>query len=181
MGNAAYGTALAELMLERSREAAIWFERAAERWRESFDTAPPEAWGRPVGAIKASLLAGGDSTACARWALELGSEQASSPIGRFAAVLALAVLGEWERAGSLAATLAEDEFPEAVADALAALAEPDPVRFGWALGAVLVSFERRDAYLADVPVADTVLVLAALARRRGVVAVLPDSVLLPRG
>jgi hypothetical protein len=183
VGNAAYGAALALLMLGRDEQAAGWFERAAARWRESFEHATPASWGRPIGAIKAALLAGrdDDAAAYARWAVELGSEQADSPIGRYAATLARLVLADWEAARRLASTLRGAEgFPEPVADALGALAEPDAVGFGWALGAVLVSFERREAYLEDVPVADTVLVLAALARRRGIDAALPDSVLLPR-
>jgi hypothetical protein len=44
---------------------------------------------------------------------------------------------------------------------------------------VLVSFETREAYLEDVPVADTALVLHALARRRGLAAQLRPSALLP--
>jgi hypothetical protein len=44
---------------------------------------------------------------------------------------------------------------------------------------VLDSFETRDAYLEDIPVADTVLVLQALAARRGLEAAL-SSELLPR-
>ncbi len=183
VGNAAYGAALALLMLGRDEQAARWFERAAARWRESFEHATPSSWGRPIGAIKAALLAGrdDDAAAYARWAIELQSAQADSPIGRYAATLARLVLADWEEARRLASTLRGAEgFPEAVADALSALAEPDAVGFGWALGAVLVSFERREAYLEDVPVADTVLVLAALARRRGIDASLPDSVLLPR-
>jgi hypothetical protein len=43
---------------------------------------------------------------------------------------------------------------------------------------VLASFETRDAYLEDMPVADTVIVLEALAERRGM-AVGPSSALLP--
>ncbi len=43
---------------------------------------------------------------------------------------------------------------------------------------MLESFEARDDYLEDMPVADTVLVLQALARRRGIEAEL-SSPLLP--
>ena len=43
---------------------------------------------------------------------------------------------------------------------------------------MLASFESRDEYLEDVPVADTVIVLQALAARRGLVVEL-DSPLLP--
>ena len=50
--------------------------------------------------------------------------------------------------------------------------------YGVAVASVLRSFETRDAYLEDVPVADTVLVLEALAARRGMQA-RPSSPLLP--
>ena len=44
---------------------------------------------------------------------------------------------------------------------------------------VLESFETRGEYLEDVPVADTVLVLQALAAKRGLDVELPHSELLP--
>ena len=47
-----------------------------------------------------------------------------------------------------------------------------------AVEAVLESFETREEYLEDMPVADTVLVLQALAARRGMAAEL-ESELLP--
>jgi hypothetical protein len=43
---------------------------------------------------------------------------------------------------------------------------------------VLASFESREAYLEDIPVADTVIVLEALAEPRGIAA-RPRSDLLP--
>ena len=43
---------------------------------------------------------------------------------------------------------------------------------------MLESFEAREVYLEDIPVADTVIVLEALAERRGM-AVRPASGLLP--
>src|SRR5919197_1322553 len=58
LGNAAGGAGLSLLMLGRSDEAAGWLERAAERYRESFRDAPPGSWGRPIGAMKALVLAG---------------------------------------------------------------------------------------------------------------------------
>ena len=69
-------------------------------------------------------------------------------------------------------------FPSDVADALAFIAAEDVVGYTVAVEAVLESFETRDAYLEDVPVADTVLVLQALAARRGMAAEL-ESTLLP--
>ena len=69
-------------------------------------------------------------------------------------------------------------FPSAVADALAFIAAEDVVGYVEAVEEVLESFETRDAYLEDVPVADTVLVLQALAGTRGMTAEL-ESELLP--
>ena len=71
-----------------------------------------------------------------------------------------------------------EEFPNEVADALAFVAAEDVVGYVEAVEDVLESFAARDAYLEDVPVADTVLVLQALAARRGMAAEL-ESELLP--
>jgi hypothetical protein len=65
-----------------------------------------------------------------------------------------------------------------VGDALAGIAAADPLGYTEAVEEVLRSFEARDEYLEDVPIADTVLVLQALARRRGL-AVELSSDLLP--
>jgi hypothetical protein len=181
MGNAANGAGLALLMLGRREEAARWFGHAADRWRESFGDAPPGSWGRPIGAIKARLLAGDRAGAedDARWALESGAAESQSPIGVYAAVLAQLVLGEDEQARPLSSLLRErDDFPPDVADALATLAAEDAPGYLLAVESVLESFESRDEYLEDVPVADTVLVLQSLARDRGLVAEL-GSELLP--
>ena len=71
-----------------------------------------------------------------------------------------------------------ETFPSEVADALAFIAAEDVVGYVEAVEAVLESFETRDEYLEDMPVADTVLVLQALAARRGMAAEL-ESELLP--
>lgn len=180
---AAGGAGLARLMQGRRVEAAGWLARSAERFRESFADAPAESWGRLLGAVKARVLAGDweGAEADARWALEQRPAEAASPIGRYAAVLALLVLGEDEAATPLAGGLQGEHaegFPPPVADALAALAAGDAAAYEEAARAVLVSFEERDAFLEDVPVADTVAVLEALAGRRGIAADL-DSPLLP--
>jgi hypothetical protein len=71
-----------------------------------------------------------------------------------------------------------DDFPPDVADALARLAATDGPGYVLAVERVLESFETRDEYLDDIPVADTVLVLQALAARRELAADL-TSPLLP--
>jgi hypothetical protein len=180
IGNAAYGAGLALLMLGRREEAAEWLERAALRWRESWAHATPTSWGRPIGVVKASVLAGGEGREAAEWALSLGPREAESAIGRYAATLALLVLGRRDEAAALAASLqGREDFPPAVADALASVAAGEAAAFGEAAEAVLRSFETREAYLEDVAVADTVLVLEALARARGLRVELRPSAVLP--
>jgi hypothetical protein len=181
LGNAAYGAGLSLLMLGRRDEGAEWLGLAAARWRESWENASPTSWGRPIGTIKASLIAGRstDAEEFSAWALELGSAEAESPIGRYAATLALLVLGRDIEARHVALTLRErDDFPRAVGDALTLIAAHDVVGYIEAVEGVLESFETRTDYLEDVPVADTVIVLQALADRRGFAADL-SSPLLP--
>ena len=181
MANAAYASGLC-LLMEGDRDAAAdWLLRAADRYRESYDTAPPGSWGRPIGAVKARLLAGDEDGAThdAQWALDEGAAKAESPIGRYAACLALLVLSRWAEARVLADDLRTHEgFPTDVADALALIAADDVVGYDVAIQSVLESFETRDEYLEDVAVADTVLVLQKLAARRGFTAEL-ESALLP--
>jgi len=179
MGNAACAAGLAALMA--GADGREWFARAAERYRESWEHAPPGSWGRPIGAIKARILAGDrdGAAADARWALEAGAADAESPIGRYAAALAFAVLGEWVDVRVHADYARTHEaFPNEVADALAFIAAEDVVGYVEAVEDVLESFETRDEYLEDIPVADTVLVLQALAARRDMAAEL-ESALLP--
>ncbi|MGZ8693924.1 MAG: hypothetical protein ACXWYS_00620 [Gaiellaceae bacterium] len=181
MGNAAYAAGLAALMLGEDA-AGEWFARAAERYRESWRDAPADSWGRPIGAVKARLLAGDGvgAEAEARWALELGAAEADSPIGRYAAALALLVLGRGAEARVQANTIRiRDDFPADVGDALAMVAAGDAVGYIGAIEAVLESFETREAYLEDVPVADTVIVLQELAAKRGLAAELDSSLLPP--
>jgi hypothetical protein len=181
LGNAAAGAGLALLMDGRPGEASARLIRAAKRYRESFAEAPPGSWGRPIAAIKARLVADDweGAAADARWALEAGAADADSPIGRYAAALASLVLGNDEQARIHAdAIRASDDFPSDVGDALAFLAARDLLGYTEAVERVLASFENRDEYLEDIPVADTVLVLQALAAPRGL-AVELSSPLLP--
>ena len=181
MGNAAGGAGLALLMAGRADDAAEWFDRAATRYRESYALAPPGSWGRPIGALKSRILAGDWDAAEqeARWALDEGAAEADSPIGRYAGALALLTLGRDEDARPVSGLLRErDDFPPDVADALATLAAEDALGYTYAIESVLRSFEQRDEYLEDMPVADTVIVLQALAAKRGM-AVELDSALLP--
>lgn len=181
LANSAWAAGLSYLMAGEGEAAAEWLRRAAKRYRESWDAgAPPDAWGRPIAAMKALLLAGDDASAAARWALDAGAADAASPIGRYAAALALLVLGDDVEARAVGSTLREAaDFPEAVADALVTVAAADRAGYLLAVEDVLESFEQRDAYLEDLAVADTVLVLQRLAAARDAAVDLPASPVLP--
>ena len=182
MGNAAAGAGLALIMQGRTSEAREWFDRACARYRESWADAPPGSWGRPIAILKARILSGDwdGAESDARWTLEQGADEAESPIGRYAAALAHGVLQEWDGLRIAADALrTHDGFPHDVADALAFVAAPDPVAYVEAVESVLESFETRDEYLEDLPAADTVLVLQALAQRRGLATAELESELLP--
>ena len=140
------------------------------------------AIGRPVGALKASLLARDEAAVeeLAPWTLELGTATADSPIGRYAGAIALLALGRWPEARHVTESLRErDDFPRDVADALAYIAADDVVGYAEAIESVVDSFETRDEHLEDVAVADTALVLQELARRRGIEHALRASRVLP--
>ena len=178
-GNTAYAAALG-LLMAADPSSAEWFRRAAACWRESWQGG--ESWGRPIGALKALLLAHDDAAVdeAAHWTLELGAPTAESPIGRYAAALALLALERWVEARHVAESLRErDDFPHDVADALAYIAAADVVGYIEASESVVASFETRDEYLEDAAVADTALVLNELARRRGITHVLRGSAVLP--
>jgi hypothetical protein len=180
-GNAAWAAGLSFLMLDRRDEARAWLLRAAERYRESWPDAPAGSWGRPIGAMKSRLVAGDRDAAGedARWALDTGAAASASPIGRYAAALAELILGRDGAAAGLARPLREAEsFPPGVADALVALAGRDGTSYERAVRVLLADFEARTEFLEDVPVADTVLALQALAAERGL-AVELVSPLLP--
>ena len=128
---AATGAGLARLMQGRRAEAAGWFARSAERFRESYADAPPGELG-PADRRDESARC---SPATARVQRRTPSGPSSrarpvaeSPIGRYAAVLALLVLGrDDEAAARRAAALGarRSAFPRPVAEALAALAAGD--------------------------------------------------------
>jgi hypothetical protein len=171
LANSAWAAGLSLLMAGDDEGASEWLARSAARYQESWDAgAATEAWGRPIGAMKALLIAGEDASEVAQWTLEtcLGVRQLDmsvSPIGRYAAAMALLILGRDEEAVEVAETLDED-FPADVAAAVAAIGRHEAASYAGVAERVRRSFEERDAYLEDVPVADTYLALEALALLR---------------
>ncbi len=148
--------------------ARVAFAAAAERYRASWDAAPPAAYGRLVGLLKTSVLAGdpGDAAALARAAL--ADADPASPSAAYAEALAALVQGDDAAAEAAAARMrgGSDAF-DRTADALAALATRDEDVYARALQAVVADFAARDAHLTGVAIADTAMVLEALAQPRG--------------
>ncbi len=166
LANSAWAAGLSLLMAGDRDRAREWLRRSADRYRESWDAGDgTDAWGRPIGAMKALLIAGEDASDAARWTLDAGAAEAESPIGRYAGALAQLVLGRDEPAAEVAATLGEG-FPGDVADALRALAAHEEDAYRAAVDSIRRSFETREEFLEGVPVPDTALALDALAAQR---------------
>ena len=181
VANAALGAGFAELMRGEADEAGRWLLEAAQRYRESYEGAPPESWGRMIGAVKLRVIAGDWDGARedARWTLGNGAAAASSPIGVYAACIAQLVLGDDAVAATLAEQLlgASESFPADVAGSLRAIATADANAHADAVRSVVRSFETRDEHLEEVPIADTALMLNALANARGIAAELSSPML----
>ena len=167
LANSAWAAGLSLLMAGDGEGAAEWLMRSAARYRESWDAgAATDAWGRPIGALKALLIAGASAEDAARWTLDIGAARAESPIGRYAASLALLVLGRDEESAQLAESLT-GAFPDDVAAAVGAIARDDGASYAEAVARVRRVFDERDDFLEDLPVPDTALALDVLAARRG--------------
>ena len=181
IAGASWAAGLAALMLGRDGEARDGLRRAAGEYDASWRAAPPGSWGRPIAMIRCRLMAGDHegARADASAAVAAGVLDAPGPIGGYCAALALLALGRDEDAGIVAARIADGLEPASVADALGALARADGAAYVAARLAVLRSFEEREAFLEDVRVADTVLVLDALAAARGLEPPTLSSPLLP--
>ncbi len=182
IAGASWAAGLASLMLGRDDEARDRLLRAADEYDTSWRAAPPGSWGRPIAMIRCRLLAGNHegARADASAAVAAGALDAPGPIGGYCAALALLALRRDEDAETVAARVADDGLePASVADGLGAIARADLAAYVDARLAVLRSFEERDAFLEDVRVADTVLVLDALAAARGLEPPPLSSPLLP--
>jgi hypothetical protein len=156
------------------------FAAAADLYRQSWEAAPATAYGRLVGMLKSAVLAGG-GVAEARYVLGvLTDADPESSTASYARALAALILGSGEDADAAAWAGrmggGTDAFGR-TADAIAALAAHDAVRYAAALAAIVRDFEQRTDHLTGVAIADTALVLDALAARRGMAAAIESSVL----
>ena len=182
IAGASWAAGLASAMLGDREGAEEWLRRAADEYETSWRAAPAASWGRPIAVLRCRLMAGDVAGARvdADGALAAGALEAAGPIAGYCAALALLVLGRDDQAAAVAARIVQEGLqPASVGRSLAALARRDEAAFRDARRDVLRSFEERHAFLEDVPVADTVLVLDALARERGIALEPIESPLLP--
>jgi hypothetical protein len=140
--------------------------------------APPSAFGRLVGLLKAAILAGGGEAEARYVRGELVDADPASSTASYARALAALILGEDAEAQrwALQMSAGTDAFAR-TGEALAALAGADRGRFSVALAAIVHDFEARTEHLTGVAIADTAVMLAELARRRGMVVAIESPVL----
>lgn len=139
---------------------------ASDRYRASWEAAPPDAYGRLVGMLKAAVLAGEGETA-ARYVHTTIGDEPDSPTAAYAVAIAALVHGDDERAASAAEAMRGGGAGFArAADAIAALAAGDRNAYATAVAAIVDDFAGRDAHLTGVPIADTAVMLERLAAAR---------------
>jgi hypothetical protein len=161
----------------RSREL---FRAAAGRYGASWETTGPTAYGRLIGLLKASVLAGEGGHAAGYVREQLADASAhDSPPAAYA--LALATLIQGDDAAALPAIermRGGDEPFERTASALEALARGERDAYAAAVTVIVADFAARDDYLTGVAFADTAVMLERLAEPRGIAA-RPASALMP--
>ena len=175
------------LLLAGDADAArLAMVEAAVIYRRSWEAAPPRAFGRLVGMLKASAIAG-EGPAPARYALRALGTEGDSPTSWYAIGLAALLTDDDALAITAARGMREasaelergrEPFDRA-AEALSALAYRNEDRYAEALTAILADFEGRDEHLTGVAVADTAIMFERIAAKRGM-EVRPDSPLVPR-
>ena len=178
-GVAADGTAFQALLAGRTGDARDAFREAAALYRASWEAAPPRSFGRLVAHLKSAVLAG-DGGEAAAWVEGEMDGACDSPTSCYALAVAALVRGDDPLAAQAAAGMAEggDAFARA-GGALAALAAGDAAVYRDAVLAIVRDFEGRDTHLTGVPVADTAMLMEALAAPRGMAAH-PDSPVIPQ-
>jgi hypothetical protein len=169
-----------QALLEGDRQGArTAFAEAAELYRQSWEVAPPSAYGRLVGMLKSAVLAGGGGSEARYVFSALPEADPESATASYARALAALISGDDQEAEVWAARMGTgtDAFGR-TAEAIAALAVQDEARYAAALTAIVRDFEQRSDHLTGVPIADTALMLSELAARRGM-AVAIESPVLP--
>jgi hypothetical protein len=169
-----------QALLAGDRDAArAAFAEAADLYRQSWEHAPPTAYGRLVGMVKSAVLAGGGADEAGYTRRALGERDPESATASYAQALAALILDQDAEARDWAGRMgsgSSDAFAR-TAEALAALAGRDRDRYEVALRAIVRDFEERTEHLTGVAIADTALVLAALGARRSMRVAIESPVL----
>src|SRR5579884_2679986 len=171
--------AQAQRALMAGEDARDAFARAASLYRRSWDAAPPGAFGRLIGALKAAVIAG-DAERTRELAAYVEREipDPPSPPAHYALAIAALVAGrDFEARGHAEAMRAGGEPFRRAAEAIDALAAGDAGRYAAAVSAIVGDFEGRDEHLTGVAIADTAVMLERLAAARGIAAG-PESPLM---
>ena len=175
------GLAQRSLLAGDADAARVAFGEAAALYRQSWEVAPPASYGRLVGMLKATVLAGqGEEEAAVYVREQLMNERDESATAAYAQTIAAVILGDNEYAKACAGRMrAGSEAFVRTADAIAAIAADDRAAYEAEINAIVRDFETRSNHLTGVPIADTALMLQRLAARRGISAAI-DSALLPQ-
>jgi hypothetical protein len=174
------GVGQRELMAGHPDSAHAAFREAADLYRRSWEAAPPRSFGRLVGMLKAAVLAGGGVPEARYARRALAGADPHSPTASYARALAALILDlDAEAQGwALRMSAGTDAFGR-TAEAIAALAGHDGGRYAAVLAQIVHDFEGRTQHLTGVAIADTAVVLDALAARRGIVVAMESPVLPP--
>lgn len=175
---AADADAYQALFAGRMADAHASLESAAALYRASWEAAPPRGFGRLVAFLKSATLAGEGEDA-ARYVRERLDDVCDSPTSCYALAVAALIEEDDDLAAVAAARMREggDAFARAGL-ALGALAAGDGGAYAAAVTAIVRDFEGRSAHLTGLAVADTAMLMEALAADRGL-AVRPRSEVLP--
>lgn len=167
----AEGEAHAALLAGDEAAASAAYGRAIEGYRASWALAPPKSYGRLVGLLKASILAGEAAPAAAevRGALDGDPDAAGSPVASYVLAVAALVIGDDDCAVAPLAEVMESRGGafERTAAALRALAAGDGGAYAAAVTSIEADFAGREEHLTGVAIADTAVMLERLAAQRG--------------
>jgi hypothetical protein len=172
------GAAQQALLGGDASAARIGFAEAAKLYRQSWEEAPPSAFGRLVGMLKSAVLSGGGEDEARYVRDALADADPASATASYARALAALILGEERDAEAWALRMGDGgEAFVRTAEAIGAIAASDRERYAEALTAIVRDFEARTEHLTGVAIADTALMLAALGARRGMAAAIESPVL----
>jgi hypothetical protein len=159
--------------------ARLTLREAAERYRRSWELAPPSAFGRLVGMMKAAILAGDPTEAAEYVRRELVGVTDSATAAYALALVALVDGDEREARRQAQLMRGGSEAFAGAADAIEALADRDAERYTAAIGAIVRDFEARTEHLTGVAIADTAVCLDLLAEPRGLASGVRSRLLPP--